>query len=156
MEISKSFLLLLFVACFSCSDNKIPYNSEFYDFGHKGMEARKEYLFYPFKDQEDSTSKKSYNINLILRYSDKCEIKCLPLDVEAGSLWRDSLLHARIPVRLFDDEDNVAGKGNYGVFETEVPVLHTDSIMDGMYISISTLEKHTDGIVSLGIVTQSL
>lgn len=115
------------------------------------MKPGLEYMFYPFEELKDSVA--VINIDLSLRYSDLCELKSLPLLVEYASLENDSIRQMTIQLPLFNDEGELDGKGNFGVYEKKLSLFKNLKREEGFFISVSTPEIKTNGILSLGIVS---
>lgn len=158
--INISFILLIpLLIHTSCKKSEDLEESCFYDFDREGMKPDLQYIFNPFKDFQDSlkiNEKEIYSIDLIIRYSELCELRKIPLDVEYASLDNDSLKTKRIEISLYDESDYIEGKGNYGIYDVTVPFLKHQVVEKGFYISISTPEKSTHGILSLGIICKNI
>lgn len=141
-------MLLSALVFLSCGSK----NSEFYDYGSEGLQPEVEYIFYPFDSlHSHKADLSSKELLLLIRYSELCDLKELPLSVEWSSLEQDSVRECKIKVPLFNQENTYIGKGNFGIFETTYPLMVIDKPQEGLYISLSTQEKETKGILSLGV-----
>lgn len=152
-------LIIFFPFCiflFSCSTQPEQSRSSFIDFDDSGMLANKEYLFQPFDSISPSIANNLYDLYLELRYSNVCRIKQLPIDIEIGSVWDDSIINKKINLKLFDKDDNFQGKGNFGVYEISANIIDSIKIKDGFFISVSTPESNTKGIISLGTLIKKI
>lgn len=147
-----SSMLLIFVSCKDISDVK---ESQFYNFEKSGMGENVEYLFNPFEGNFDNNIQNKYDIIIEVRYSDKCRLKSLPLNVELSSLKNDSIHQRKISIPLFDDKDNFQGKGHFGVFESNFELLKSHVIEEGLNICVSTPEVDSSGILALGVVVKN-
>lgn len=152
-KISVSLIFLLGIINISCKENMNIKSTEFYDFTQEGMVPKLEYIFYPFKECEDSASV-DYDLYLLLRYSDNCNLKELPLNIEYSSLSEDSVKNMHLKLDLFDRDDKKNGKGNFGIFETECLLLKNQKYQEGFFISVSTEELRTRGVLSMGVLTE--
>ncbi|MCH5235709.1 MAG: hypothetical protein J1E16_10480 [Muribaculaceae bacterium] len=122
-------------------------------FGDKGMAPHREYTFYPFESIDKNLSKDLFSISISLRYTDSCKFKFLPLKVEYASLVNDSIIEKNIKIPLFDDNGRYKGKGNLGIYESEISLINNQPFEEGFFISLSTFETKTEGIISLGVIT---
>ena len=146
-------VFLILVLSYSCAKNKNELNGSFYDFNDKGIETAREYVFYPFmKMSRDSLEFNKYDLMMVVRYSDKCEVKELPVNIEISSYNKDSISFNRLSLVLFDDENLFLNKKGFGFYEVSFPVLENIPFDEGLTIAISTKEKETRGIVALGII----
>lgn len=146
--------LPLFISClfFSCKGSVNHKDSFFYDFDQEGMKPDLEYIFYPFERIENISSDSIFSLTLSIRYSNILHLQRLPLNIEFASFENDSIRNIKINVPLFDDKDSYKGKGNFGLYESDYTFLHNQKFEDGFFVSVSTSEKETHGILSLGIV----
>lgn len=112
------------------------------------------YEFMPFDSllYKDSLLKFDYNLFLIVRYTEKCRLKNLPLNIEYASLNRDSVISLNINIPLYNSNGRPVGYGNYGLYETSYALLEKINPEEGFYIAVKTHEENTPGINSLGIV----
>lgn len=147
------FLFSLFLIGCGNLTHQIPEKnfSVFIDFGEEGLIPEKNYLFDNLDSLANVSKLKNGVLEICVRYTDRCKIKNLPLNVEYSSLSSDSIYSKSIEINLFDNEDNVKGKGNFGIYETVFPVISDINFKDALYISISTTENLTSGILSLGV-----
>lgn len=147
-----SFLWLCFlIALGGCQNNKTHW-SEFYNFGSNGMGKETEYVYYPFGDSITLKDNNIYSIDIVARYSQECQLTNLPLKIEYASLINDSIKQSQLLLPLFDKENKIVGRGNFNVYESSVNFLKNLNSEDGFFMSISTIEESTKGILSLGIV----
>lgn len=110
------------------------------------------YEFRPWiAHNSDSLSNDLYSLYLLIRFTEKCRIRELPLDIEMTCNTEDSLIRKHIEVTLFNEEDKVKGEGNYGIYRTEVNFASECRLDENFYISVETSEKDTQGVVSLGV-----
>lgn len=153
-----SFPVLCFILSFllSCEKSEDRKTTFFYDFDQEGMIPGFEYVFYPFEDSLELRNKNNNFLDLKIRYSDKCNIRTLPLNLEISSLQRDTLQTISIEVPLFNEEDSMEGKGNFGVYETSLPLLKNVPVEESFFVSVFTPETKTQGILSIGIVCKNL
>lgn len=115
------------------------------------MTPKAEYIFHPMDDVKNDSL---LNIYIAVRYSDLSTLKYLPLDMEFASLDNDSIKNLKIKVPMFDDKNSNEGKGSFGIYETRCLSLQTKK-EEGFYISLSTPETDTRGILSLGVICES-
>ena len=148
-------LLLLFLS-FSfltgCNQENEACNADFYDLGAEGMQPDVEYLF------NQPLEHKSYNVNLVIRYTNKCRLKSFPLNMEYYSFSGDSVEYEirTIPITHNMDSNKkddfiILNKGNFGVYEQQVELLKNFEIGDGSYITLST-PVNVAGLISLGLI----
>lgn len=147
------FFPLLFL--FSCREKIGIQNIEFYDFGKKGMLKNVEYIFNPFNDSIVLKDDKDYKVALIIRYSDECQVKSLPLNIEYASLVNDSIKEKKIVLPLFDEQKYNNGKSNFGVYESEYLLFERQAPEDGFFISIVSPTSDIEGLLSLGIILKN-
>ena len=147
------FILVFLLLCVCCKGNIENRDAEFYDFGNEGMAQNLEYVFTPFKDSLILKANEEYKLEISVRYSSLCTLKKLPLHIEYSSLEHDVIHHKDVDIALFDDADNINGKGNFNIFETKFPLINNQKPEEGYFIAVSTPEKSSKGVVSLGIVT---
>lgn len=149
----KSILFLSVLIFISCVKKSEFIDSSYYDFGEKGMIPDREYIFYPFEKTKEVIDKE-LTFYITVRFSDRCGLKSIPLSVEYGSLDDDQINNSEFTIPLFDDYGNSKGKGNWGIYEVELPFLKDKKYEEGFFISLSTQEKDTHGILSLGIISK--
>lgn len=124
----------------------------FINLEHHNMVPDYVYEFHPFEYiPDDSLENKRFDIGIIVRYSDKCEIKELPLRVEYMLNLQDSLVAVDKTTILFDDSDEKLGKGNYGIFETDFELVKDVVLDNNFMIYVSTPQQGATGIISLGV-----
>ena len=135
----------------SCVD---PHKREsfFYDLGEEGLIKDHQYVFYPLSEFSDSLQNSFFKIDVSVRYKSSCRLKELPLKIEYSSLEADSVYDTKIQIPLFGDDDSLKGKGNYGLYDETVTLFKSHPFEEGFFISISSTEEDTHGIISLGIV----
>lgn len=138
----------------SCIKNKDYKEGSYFVFDEKGMFPYREYTFYPFEKFEGSSPKNVFSIFISLRYTDSCNLKFLPLKIEYASLVKDSIIEKNINIPLYDDNGLFKGKGNLGIYESEISLIKKQHFEEGFFISISTPETNTEGIISLGIINK--
>lgn len=156
------YLFLLFFSSFfivgsGCiSKENLPYASlsNFIEFGSHGMQPSIEYVFSPF-DSISKIDKDFFSIMVVIRYSERCRIRSLPLNIEYLSAT-DSIISKNLLVNLFHNDGTVVGYGNYGIYEVKFPLLNEIKPSPEFFVSISTQEKATSGIISLGLITNIL
>lgn len=144
--------LFLFAILLSCSDRSQSNNSKFYNFDHNGMLSDFEYLFAPVDTVSENLDKNSILPTLIIRFNDKCQIKKLPLSLEYSSMMADSIFKSEIEIPLFNDRGVIKGRGNFGIYEASIPLNLEINDPDGFYLTVSTPEKITEGILALGVM----
>lgn len=149
------FIYSLIFLCSGCKDASEIKESVFYNFDDQGMKNNFEFIFQPFETIPSGSRNQIYDISIELRYSNKCILKSLPLNVEFASLESDTIFKQRIIIPLFDDEDNFQGKGNFGVFEANHILMKNQPFEDGFYINITTPEADTHGILALGVTLRN-
>ena len=138
----------------ACREASSVQDSQYYDFDSRGMIPNMEYIFYPFKDSLLTKSQQKFDIVVSLRYTDNCPLRDLPIDIEKASLDNDSIISQHCLIPLFDMEGKISGKGNYGIYEAK-KVLFRDAIYEeGYYISISTPQQDTSGLLSIGVTLE--
>lgn len=147
------FLLILTV---SCEGNRQLNYSVFIDFPKEGMIPGKDYIFYPFENADSLDNNDLYQIDLEIRYNQRCKILNLPLIVEYASLTDDSVKTLNLLINLFEEKKEFKKKGNFAistVSETLIPDTH---YQEGLFISVKTEEKETSGILSIGTVRKKI
>lgn len=148
-----SSLFLCFIFLLGCASTANQNNALFYDVGEDGLIPDYSYEFSNLDSLLDESSKDSkYNLFLELRFSDRCKIQTLPLKIEFFSLQSDTIFNFDTDINLFSDNDKFTGKGNFGIYENKIPVWTCKKIPEGLTFSVSTPEKNTDGIISIGII----
>lgn len=146
------FFISVFVCLVSCREDKDKMGSSFIDLGIDGMTQDYQYIFQPLESLYfDSISTSRFNVELILRYTDKCRFKELPLVTESFLKLNDTIDTREMSIPLFNQEGKVKGKGNYGIYQEEVPFLQDQELDENFFISLSTTEPDTEGIVALGV-----
>lgn len=152
------FLLIsLFLIMIACRKSNGFKEAIFYDFNETGMIPRKEYVYYPFENiKNDSLSSEKYDLTLVVRYSEFSVLKYLPLTIEYSSLNRDSIIETKLKIPLYLDDNNLVGHGGLGIFQTEMKILNNLKYENEFFISVSTLEEDSHGILSLGVVLQPI
>lgn len=145
-------LFSLLILLYSCGDTKIK-GIQYQNFGTEGIVPEQDYVFYPFQNIDKPETNKPYEISLVIRISDLCRIKELPLNIETGSPLLDSIYSFNLKVNLYNDSDLMKGKGNMGISEISVPLFSEINFDSDRFISLSTPEKETKGIISLGIIS---
>lgn len=166
-------LISAFAALSGCRDESQPQISQFYDFDGRGMIPDLEYVFSPFdsigiveksrymgiNSYSDSSYSKpptgDYEVAISFRYNHKCDLKSLPLSFEWGSLGEDSIRHGDIFIDFPSPAEGRA-KGNFGLYETNKTIIKKCRGEEGLYIAVSTPEKQTRGLVSMGVVCRKL
>lgn len=151
--ISLNLLLIVFLTSACQKENKLI-GAQFIAFGEEGIQPDYDYIFHPIDTTEKKTSKDDADINLILRYNQVCNIRNIRFNIESSSLDMDSISKFEISVPLFDHNDEKAGKGGMGIYEIKYPLLKISLPQDGLYVGISTPEKNTRGILSLGVTVE--
>ena len=158
----KNFWLLSLLGLMSLSGCKnLPFIdkdsifSSYVDFGAGKMMPDEDYLFDFFDSIPDVKKLKDVSVEVSVRYTDRCKIKSLPLNVETASLYSDSIELRQIDIPLFNENDEFQGQGNFGIFETNYTLSQLPEIPEGFFVDISTPEKNTRGIISLGISVTS-
>ena len=145
------FVSILFVACDRIQHSKI---SSFYEFADSEMVPGKEYLLCPFEENEAAKSDSLFSFKVSLRYSDKCRLKNFPVNVEISSLEADSIINMFLEIPLFDEAGVRYGKGNFGIYESDHVLFRRRKIEEGECFTVSTPEKNTAGIISIGIIAE--
>ena len=147
------FSLLLLSGCHHVNHAD---DSCFYEFDEKGPAPLVEYSFFPFKNGRiDSVAIKKYDLALVVRFNDKCQLKQLPLSIETSSFNRDEISKSKIVIDLFDNNNNSLGKGNFGLYECEIPLAENIDFDEGLCLSIETSQPYVAGVLALGIVRYS-
>lgn len=149
--LATSFLL------FSLSSCHYPLSSEKFiisDLGTEGLQKDLEYFFQPFDSVNVLNKNQKYYISIYTRFNETCKINSLPLNIEWSENIEDTIHDLKISLPLFD-KFNSNGKGNYGIFETEVPLIILNSPDTTFFVNISTPEKDTRGIIALGLICRT-
>lgn len=146
-----SILLYFLVSSISCQKSDNIHSNIFIDFGKEGLIQNKEYAIQSSLDSVLFSKKNHSSINLVVRYTDSCKIKTLPLQVETILSSDDSIKNFKVELELFDDYGKNKGSGNFGIYEIKYPLIENNRIDHEFKISIMTEEKQTEGIISLGI-----
>ena len=163
LTIKRNFVSFLALCSFSlfvfggCSNKFNKEEAVFVDFGSNGMTPGYSYLLQP-ENLADSASSKhaTFNLSVLVRYTENCNLKELPLTLEFLPNIHDSIDNREIAVPLFDNTDNRFGSGNFTLYETEFPLAENISIDDSTYLTASTTEKDTQGIKAIGLIIRSL
>ena len=152
------FLFGVIVCLFSaCKEKEVILNSEFYELNYEGLLSGKEYLFSPFNSLADSSfDEKKFNICLVIRYSEICRLKNLPLRIECSSPLRDTISYQNLNLELFDNDDFPIGHGHYGIFELKKCLYRDMNPIENFALSVSSDLKETNGILSLGILCEEI
>ena len=146
------FIYFIFIFIFlACKRNERFLEAEFYDLGKEGLLPGLDYIFYPFKDSLKFSDDKLYSIDIAVRYTDAYKLKSLPLWVEYASLNSDTVNKTFIELPLFEEHENKE-LSHYGIYETDYVLLPEQSADEGFFISISSEQPSTSGIISLGII----
>ena len=146
------FTSLIFIGC---KKDVSPTKSDFYDFNEGGMTPDMEYVFVPSEELTKESIDHNYCVNLIVRYLDSCSISALPLNIESNFNDTDSICIVNMEIPLFSENGVPIGKGNFGLFDISIPLFNDVKVSDISFISISTPEKHTQGIISIGVSYQN-
>lgn len=141
-------LLLLFTACHHNNANK---DFIFISLGEEGMIPDKQYVFQPFDSLKNLDKNEIYDINLVIRFSESCHINQLHLGYEYSSPECDSIFNDKVTVPLFNDKDGFIGKGNFTIYQTQIPLLRKIPFQEGFFIAFQSLTKNTKGILDIGI-----
>ena len=150
-------LIVLLMGCDKLIGNKhVNEISEFYEFGDSGLTPGRHYVFCSYDSLSSETKFTDCDLLLEVRYSELSKIKNLPVSLEFSSLHSDSIISKEIKVPLFDNNDNISGKGNFGIYESIIPVFHNINMQDSIIVALSTNETTTEGIISVGIIYKSL
>lgn len=145
---------LAFLLLFACKQKDMVSQSVFQEFGSEGMVPLKEYVFLPFDSLVSSSSDSVFDISIAVRYSDRCRLRDLPLNVETVSFSADTIFFSNISVPLFDAEDSLEGKGNFGIYEQTYPLLKHQKPDERLSIAVSSHEKLLEGILALGVIIE--
>lgn len=151
--LSLGFLILLIFLMGSCYKNPILSHSFFYELGEEGLSQNQEYVFFPFEQMDKDTLGLKYDFFLIIRFSDRYKLKYLPLEIESSDLNCDTIIKEVINLNLFDNDNQLIGKGNFGIFERKILLKKKQLFDESAFVAISTKEKATEGILSLGLLT---
>lgn len=152
------FLFSLFFGLFfisGCKKTLIEDYSVFYDLGEEGMKPKMEYLFYPFKNIINDSIPKNLKVYLVTRYHENTPINYLPLELEYYDSNLDTIKNYEIKLNLFDDSGLTEGKGSYGIYESKYELMSLDHLYKDFFLSISTIEEKTQGLISLGVVCEN-
>lgn len=154
--IKNSYYLISFLILFlgSCQDKTGVSFVEFYDFESEGLIPNKEYIFHPFQDTLYLNTDK-VDIFLAVRYNEDCKIESLPLFLEYASLESDSIKNQSINIQLFEEREEFPKKHKMGIYEKEITLLKDQKREEGFFLSLSTPEKNTRGINSVGIICKN-
>lgn len=150
-------LAFFFFMCLSGCD-KISYSkpetifSEYVDISSEGLLPGFEYVFDSFDSISKTTKEFSCTLLLSLRYSDYCDKKIIPFNIEYSSPESDSIITLKMNFPLFTDDDRNMGKGNFGIYEKSVPIIDNVEFSEGFYVAVSSPDKISKGLLSIGIV----
>ena len=147
VTVSLSLILLT-----ACNKENVNQKAFFYDIDVNGLGKDVQYEFHPFENSDSSAINEMYAIYLALRFSDNCVIKKLPINMEYFSLEHDSIKKSNFIIPLFDENDAYNGRGNFGIYEIEIPLFSRQQFEDSLSLYLSTPEENTKGILSLGII----
>lgn len=143
-----------FLFLWACSDKSNIILSEFIDFGSNGIIAEKIYFFEPFKNHTFADSCFQGDLSLIIRYSDKCDIKTLPLYVEYMLSEQDTIDNKNLEIQLFDEGGESKGTCTFSINEIETPLFQNAKIDDYFFVSIKTKIENAPGILAAGIIVK--
>lgn len=147
-------LLSLFFLTGACgrSQNINKAGAQFYNLDSRGLSRDVPYeLNLGDNLNYDSLSNHLYNISFIVRYSENCRLKMLPLDLEVIYNLEDSLIKKHLDLPLFDNNDIIEGKGAYGVYRIETPLDSNQKIDQSFSIVVTSHQEETPGILSFGV-----
>lgn len=125
---------------------------DFIEFDGNGMTPDVEYMLNPFDSISKEFIDKDFSLSLDIRYNEGCEIRTLPLIIQYPDLLQDTIVKKEISMPLFNKEDRAMGIGNYGIYESNLLLIDNIKSSDTFFISISTREPHTSGIISIGVI----
>lgn len=148
----------LFITFFTgCRSDSASGYSSFMDFDDKGLSPGMQYMILPVENiDEDILKDTKFSTSLVVRYTDKCKIRELPLNLEYILNRGDSIGSEDIKLTLFDKEEDYFGRGNYSLYQKEIKLADSILLDDDAFVSIATFDKNTAGIVSMGIVCRPL
>lgn len=151
------FFLLTILSCRKIKlEPALPGYSNFIEFGNQGMMRNTQYDFFPFDSIDVDTINKLFDFNLEVRFNERCRIQSLPLLLEYRIKANEDIMEKNISLILFTPSGKPVGSGSYGLYEVSVPLLDSIAYSDAFFISVSTPENNTDGIISLGVTAQQL
>lgn len=139
-------LLLIFMSTCQKSDHECF--SQFYDIGSEGLLADSEFLYQP------KVSDGIYDILLVVRYTNKLDLESIPIKIEYFSGELNEIQYKSETINFSSQEDNIK-KGNFGVYQLEMPLLNDIKVEDGFYVTISPSISVDCGVISLGIIYKS-
>lgn len=164
MKNSRLLLCILLLGLMACSylPEKKNAFAAFIDLGHEGMVENVEYLLRPpFANEADSLkfsefAGKPCAVSLVVRYSNQCPMKSLPLSVEALYNIDDSVINQKFKIDLFDRNGAPVSPGNYGVYQARLPLTENQILDYNFYVSVSTPQQNASGILALGVEYEKL
>ncbi|MCH5229825.1 MAG: hypothetical protein J1F12_07540 [Muribaculaceae bacterium] len=125
--------------------------AEYINFDAEGLKSSIEYTLAPVKTFNLKDSANYCSLYIMVRYTDSCLIRQLPLSVEYSLANSNAVSTDKINIPLFDQEGVSYGHGNLTLYETSYLLKENAQIDNCFYLSFETPEKNTEGIISVGI-----
>ncbi|MCH5224537.1 MAG: hypothetical protein J1D77_01010 [Muribaculaceae bacterium] len=145
------FLLLPFLFS-GCRPHSTLEGEEFLDLGFKGLIQFYQYEFRPFSEMpENFLANHKCDISIVVRFSERCKIKSLPLKAEYLLATEENVRNKTIEIPLFNDSDIENGKGNFGLYEVEYPLIEDVVVDDCCFIALSTWVPDSQGVIAMGL-----
>lgn len=145
------FFLSICVFLPSCRESAESIGYAYIDFDKEGILKDIQYELSPLEPlKSDSLKDKRYDISILIRYQGSCPVKNFPLSTETLYNISDSIVQKDFEIKLFDNNDEIKGTGNYGIYQIEIP-LASDKILDNKFFISFSSPHNVPGILSLGI-----
>lgn len=152
------FISVIFFAisfCQSCSDTSKFSGADFYEFGSEGLTTDFAYVFSPFKDLDSDSIPGDYSLAMIIRYSNKMNMAEIPLEIEWWDKKENTFIKKNILFQLIS-ENEIKGKGNFGIYESEKNILSVHDPEKDFYVNIKSSKSDIKGIITLGVISKQI
>lgn len=142
----------LLLAAGGCSDDRMPAYSHFEQVGSEGWDPLDLLVFEPWTADSADARLSAFDIDLVLRYSERHPVSDLPVAVtvedEEGVMRSDTII-----VR-YGQGGNVTSRLRYGVREAVVRLESNVRLRDGYAVSLSPVasRERTEGLLNVGLV----
>lgn len=148
-----AIFLFIFLAAGCGRVDNVVY-SEFADFGSEGWDPVECLEFHPWPSDSIVERGAGYDVVVCVRYSGKCQLKQLPLQIESMSLRQAAPDTLRLAVPLYGDDGRRRGKGPYTVFEVSDTIARSVPLPTGYTLTLFNplSAQATRGITNLGII----
>ena len=146
------YIVLLFLI--SCDRNAFV-TSDYIEFDERGMIKDNDYIFYPFKNSS-VLDEDTLEVILSVRFDLECKISELPIKAEYLDSSIPEVIIKEIFFELFTENkpEHSPDKIDLGVYEEKKTIISNLVPDKDFFISLSTDQKDTKGILSIGVITK--